>query len=106
VFVLIEIVKFPVLISGTKRILVSRNGDQFTFSWGDLFTSPWDDILYVVHVGTVLGGADILTRHLTRISSIDLRLSSTPGSASAAFIGVTAVDPCGYTAYYNQKFHM
>ncbi|XP_046570862.1 uncharacterized protein LOC124279115 [Haliotis rubra] len=84
-------------------MISSRTSDRVTtLSWPGLFTSSWDQLAYEVMVGRVEGGADIVDGLLTRQEEMVLNLSSHPQTVTDVYVSITAIDACGYTAYYSQ----
>ncbi|XP_046570929.1 uncharacterized protein LOC124279171 [Haliotis rubra] len=87
----------------TAAMISSRTSDRVTtLSWPGLFTSPLGQLVYEVMVGRVEGGADIVDGLLTRQEQMVLNLSSHPQTVTDVYVSVTAIDACGYTAYYSQ----
>ncbi|XP_046570853.1 uncharacterized protein LOC124279103 [Haliotis rubra] len=84
-------------------MISSRTSDRVTtLSWPGLFTSTWGQLVYEVMVGRVEGGADIVDGLLTRQEQMVLNLSSHPQTVTHVYVSITAIDACGYTAYYSQ----
>ncbi|XP_046571088.1 LOW QUALITY PROTEIN: uncharacterized protein LOC124279320 [Haliotis rubra] len=93
----------PPTIKGFSAMAVSRKGKHIFLNWDGLFDSPWKDLQYELHIGTVVGGADILEEVLTKNPEITLTLISSHSQPESLFAAVAAIDPCGYTAHYQQE---
>ncbi|XP_067680773.1 uncharacterized protein [Haliotis asinina] len=95
----------PPTITESAAIAVSWKGKDISLNWDGLFDSPWKDLQYELHIGTVVGGADILEGVLTKNteSTLTVIAHSQPQSLFAA---VTAIDPCGYMAHYQQEIEL
>ncbi|XP_071079258.1 uncharacterized protein [Haliotis cracherodii] len=93
----------PPTITGSAEIAVSLKGNQIFLNWDRLFVSPWENLQYELHIGTVVGGADILGEVHTRNSEIALTLISSHSQPESLFAAVAAIDPCGYSAHYQQE---
>ncbi|XP_071082513.1 uncharacterized protein [Haliotis cracherodii] len=92
----------PPSLNKAAMISSSTSDRMTTLSWPGLFTSPWGQLVYEVMVGRVEGGADVVDGLLTRQEQMKLNLSSHPQTVTAVYVSITAIDACGYTAYYSQ----
>ncbi|XP_046559286.1 uncharacterized protein LOC124268355 [Haliotis rubra] len=96
----------PPTITGSAAIAVSRKGKHISLNWDGLFVSPWKDLQYELHIGTVVGGADILEEVLMKRAETNLTVIPTHSIPKSLFAAVTAIDPCGYSAHYQQEIEL
>ncbi|XP_046557202.1 uncharacterized protein LOC124266452 [Haliotis rubra] len=92
----------PPTVSDSGRISLSQNKTKLTVSWRNMFMSPWNDLDYEVHIGTLLGGADIVDRMLTKKEEIVIQLNSR--QAEYIYAMITAIDVCGAYIQRTQSF--
>ncbi|XP_046562884.1 uncharacterized protein LOC124271767 [Haliotis rubra] len=92
----------PPAIIASGRLSVVKTGDRLTVTWRNMFASPWDDLKYEVHVGTVLGGADIVDKLLTENDEIALTLNSRDRRFDEIYVTLTAIDTCGLSTLSTQ----
>ncbi|XP_046553263.1 uncharacterized protein LOC124262762 [Haliotis rubra] len=96
----------PPTITGSAAIAMSWRGKHISLNWDGLFVSPWKDLQYELHIGTVVGGADILEGVLTKRTETNLTVISSHSIPKSLFAAVTAIDPCGYSAHYQQEIKL
>ncbi|XP_046561789.1 uncharacterized protein LOC124270793 [Haliotis rubra] len=92
----------PPAITASDRLSVVKTGDRLTVAWRNLFASPWDDLKYEVHVGTVLGGADIVDKLLTENDEITLTLNSQYRGFDEIYVTLNAIGTCGLSSWSTQ----
>ncbi|XP_067663310.1 uncharacterized protein [Haliotis asinina] len=91
----------PPTVADSRSISLMQNDIKLTASWKNMFVSPWNDLDYEVHGGTLLGGADIVDRMLTNKEEIVLRLNSR--QAEYISVMITAIDVCGACSQRAQR---
>ncbi|XP_048243311.1 uncharacterized protein LOC124141844 isoform X1 [Haliotis rufescens] len=94
------------LVAASGHLSVVKTGVQLTVSWRNVFASPWDDLKYEVHVGTVLGGAEIVDRLLTEDDEMTLTLNSKYRKLDAIYVTLSAIDTCGLPTQYTQTISL
>ncbi|XP_067684738.1 uncharacterized protein [Haliotis asinina] len=92
----------PPSLNKAAMISSQTSNRATTLSWPGLFTSHWGELVYEVMVGRVEGGADIVDGLLTRQEQMALNPSSHPQTVTVMYVSITAIDACGFTAYYSQ----
>lgn len=92
--------------TASGHLSVVKTGVQLTVSWRNVFASPWDDLKYEVHVGTVLGGADIVDRLLTEDDEMTLTLNSKYRKFDVIYVTLSAIDTCGLPTQYTQTISL
>lgn len=93
-------------LTGTGHLSVTRSGHRLTVSWLDLFTSPQAGLLYVVHIGTEPGSANVVDQLLTGRDEITLSFTSQHSTFHYLFITVSAVDQCGLSGYLTKRINL
>ncbi|XP_067663316.1 uncharacterized protein [Haliotis asinina] len=92
-------------IAASRRLSMVKAGDRLTVAWRNMFASPWDDLTYEVHVGTVLGGADIVDKLLTENDEITMTLNSQI-RFDEIYVTLTAIDTCGLLTWSTQTISL
>ncbi|XP_046557193.1 uncharacterized protein LOC124266445 [Haliotis rubra] len=89
-------------VSDSGHISLRQSNGELTVSWRNMFMSAWNDLDYEVHIGTLLGGADIVDRMLTKKEEIVIQLNSR--QAEYIYVMISAIDVCGGNIQRTQSF--
>ncbi|XP_067663255.1 uncharacterized protein [Haliotis asinina] len=96
----------PPSVTASGSLSVVKAGDRLTLAWRNMFASPWDDLTYEVHAGTVFGGANIVDKLLTENDEITLTLNSQYRGFDEIYVTVAAIDTCGLSTWSTQTISL